>query len=336
MKKTLLKTFCLLLLILITTNKVSSQENHKSSDSFLKNKISLNLGVIPFYESGSDNIKISLNGTYGINHWLEAGLFTETDFFMYHTGIVAKAHLLPIIINPSYYRFDVYANMHFGLGSFNFEHLGAGTGLYLNGGVGASYNITKNIGLFYEINYSNVYYLNHKVGLKLITSQEKKFIQTDSYLKGKTTLSVGSSITQEYGFKQPMVNIEILRGINDWFELGLFTDLGYYKDYIYNIEFRPLVICYGIATRVHILPIIIEQSNIKFDVYANFQFGGKSYIHKKIMIDEYTYTKRASAIYSKTSFGVAYYLNNTTGLFYEIGYSDTDCLSHQLGLSFRL
>ncbi len=338
MKKALLKTFCLLLLIITTKDQVSSQENHKSSDSFLKDKISVNLGIIPFQEAGTDNLKLSFNGTYGINNWLEAGLFTEfsTDLYMFNTGLAAKAHLLPIIINPSHYRFDIYANMQFGLSSIDFSYFGTSTSLYLSGGVGAGFNITKNIGLFYEINYSNTYYLNHKVGLKLTSTQKKKFNQTDSHLNGKTTLSVGSSINFENGFKQPMVDIELLRAFNDWFEAGLFIDLGYYKDYIFNIEFRPIVICYGAAARVQILPIIIEQYNNNFDFYADIQFGAKSYIHKKVMIDEYTYAKKTTTFYSKTSLGAAYYFNGKTGLFYELGYSNTDGLSNKLGLSFRL
>lgn len=338
MKKLLLKTICLLTLVIATKGYASSQEKNNSSDSFLKNKISVNLGVIPFQEMGTDEIKLSFHGMYGINNWLDAGLFTElsTDLVTFNSGVAVKAHLLPVIINPSFYRFDIYANLQLGLGSIDFNSWGIATGIYLGGGLGAGFNISKNIGVFYEINYSNMYYFIHKAGLKLTSSQKKKFSPTDSYQKGNTTLSIGVSVNHEGGFEQPMMNFNILKGFNDWFDAGLFADLGYYKDYLLDIEFHPFVICYGAAARVHFLPIIVEQTNYKFDLYANFQFGGMSYIHKKIQVNESMYVKRATTIYTETSLGAAYHFNEKIGIFYEFELGNSHGIGHQIGLSFSL
>ena len=86
-----------------------------------------------------------------------------------------KAHLLPIIINPSYRRFDVYANLQLGAKSVISHLMSNRTSLFVNGGLGVGYNFSKRIGLFYECNYGNSDGmnggisggLNHKFGLKL-------------------------------------------------------------------------------------------------------------------------------------------------------------------------
>ena len=200
MKKFFLAAFALLLAT--TVGDVTAQETKTASDSYIKNRISLNVGAKVFQQYGFDDMLASVDVLYGLNNWLEAGLFTsgrgsyvnyrgsyvnygendvKYDLVLYY-GVAAKAHLLPIIINPSYRRFDVYANLHLGAKSALYNHDSRGidysrTSLYVNGGLGVGYNFNKRIGLFYECNYSNsdnmIYGvgnldgLNHKLGVRL-------------------------------------------------------------------------------------------------------------------------------------------------------------------------
>ena len=194
MKKFFMTTFFALLLAAIVGD-VSAQETKQASDSYIKNRISLNVGAKVFQQNGFDDMLASVDVLYGLNNWLEVGLFTsgrgsyvnygendvKYDLVLYY-GVAAKAHLLPIIINPSYRRFDVYANLHLGAKSSLYNHDSRGidysrTSLYVNGGLGVGYNFNKRIGLFYECNYSNsdnMLYgvgnldgLNHKLGVRL-------------------------------------------------------------------------------------------------------------------------------------------------------------------------
>lgn len=191
MKKFFFMTFALLFAALV--GDVSAQEIKQANDSYIKNKISLNIGAKVFQEYGFDYLFASVDVLYGLNNWLEAGLFTsgrgsfanyggnggKYDLVLYY-GVAAKAHLLPIIINSSYSRFDVYANLHLGAKSvlYNNDLIidYSRTSLYINGGIGVGYNFNKRIGLFYECNYSNsdilsgvgnLNGLNHKLGVRL-------------------------------------------------------------------------------------------------------------------------------------------------------------------------
>lgn len=192
MKKFFLAVFALLLAA--TVGDVTAQETKTASDSYIKDRISLNVGAKVFQQYGFDDMFASVDVLYGLNNWLEAGLFTsgrgsyvnyggndvKYDLVLYY-GVAAKAHLLPVIINPSYRRFDVYANLHLGAKSalYNYDSRGidySRKSLYVNGGLGVGYNFNKRIGLFYECNYSNsdILYgvgnlngLNHKLGVRL-------------------------------------------------------------------------------------------------------------------------------------------------------------------------
>ena len=194
MRKFFMTAFFALLLAAIVGD-VSAQETKQASDSYIKNRISLNVGAKVFQQYGFDDMLASVDVLYGLNNWLETGLFTsgrgsyvnygendvKYDLVLYY-GVAAKAHLLPVIINPSYRRFDVYANLHLGAKSalYNYDSRGidySRTSLYVNGGLGVGYNFNKRIGLFYECNYSNsdnmIYGvgnldgLNHKLGVRL-------------------------------------------------------------------------------------------------------------------------------------------------------------------------
>lgn len=187
--RNIFKITSVLLLVAIVGN-VSAQETKQTNDSYIKNNIIVNFGATVFQKYGFDYHMASVDVLYGLNNWLEAGLFTTGRAFyvnygnndqvynlcMYY-GAVARAHLLPLVISPSYNRFDVYANLQLGAKSVisgngvSYNH----TSFFINGGVGVGYNFNKRIGLFYECNYSNSDGmsgfksdgLNHKFGVNL-------------------------------------------------------------------------------------------------------------------------------------------------------------------------
>lgn len=188
MKKNLTKIVFTLLLFSINSF-VFAQENKKDG-LYIKDNVTLNIGTTIYQDYGFDDMMISLDGLYGINNWLETGLFTtifsdkatfeiagesvKTRSTALYYGAEGRAHLMPLIINPSYHRFDVYANLQLGAKSFLYDKkirdnnlMKNHTKFFINGGIGVGFNFNRNIGLFYECGYSNTDKFNHKIGLML-------------------------------------------------------------------------------------------------------------------------------------------------------------------------
>lgn len=188
MKRSLTKIVFALLLFSINSF-VFAQDNIKEG-LYIKDKVTLNIGTTIYQDYGFDDMMISLNGLYGINNWLETGLFStifsdkatfeilgesvNTRSTALYYGAEARAHLLPLIITPSYYRFVVYANLQLGAKSFLYDKklrdnniMKNHTKFFINGAIGVGFNFNRNIGLFYECGYSNTDKLNHNIGLML-------------------------------------------------------------------------------------------------------------------------------------------------------------------------
>ena len=179
-----MKKFLLTLLLIgaFITN-VNAQSN-VSENSFIKDKISINIGggyhhLMPFYNAHA----ISGEALYGLNNWLEVGAVTtlytgDVPIFCYpkhsgnrinifNYGIKGKIHFLPLIVNPSFYRVDIYGNLEVGAHSFFYGkslNIDNRTLFSFNAGGGIGFNITKSFGLFFELNYSNLFLTTHKYG----------------------------------------------------------------------------------------------------------------------------------------------------------------------------
>ena len=177
------KLFLTLLFIGAFITSVDAQSK-PSENSFIKDKISINIGggyqhLIAFYNAHA----ISGEALYGLNNWLEVGAVTtlntgEVPIFCYpkhsgnrinifNYGIKGKIHFLPLIVNPSFYRVDIYGNIEVGAQSVFFGkslNLDNRTLFSFNAGGGIGFNFNKFFGIFYECNYSNINKLNHRYG----------------------------------------------------------------------------------------------------------------------------------------------------------------------------
>ena len=179
-----MKKFLLILLLIgaFITN-VNAQSN-VSENSFIKDKISINIGggyhhLMPFYNAHA----ISGEALYGLNNWLEVGAVTTlytgdvpiicypkhsgNRINIFNYGIKGKIHFLPLIVNPSFYRVDIYGNLEVGAHSFFYGkslNIDNRTLFSFNAGGGIGFNFTKSFGLFFELNYSNLFSTTHKYG----------------------------------------------------------------------------------------------------------------------------------------------------------------------------
>ena len=179
-----MKKFLLILLLIgaFITN-VNAQIN-VSENSFIKDKISINIGggyhhLMPFYNAHA----ISGEALYGLNNWLEVGAVTTlytgdvpiicypkhsgNRINIFNYGIKGKIHFLPLIVNPSFYRVDIYGNLEVGAHSFFYGkslNIDNRTLFSFNAGGGIGFNFTKSFGLFFELNYSNLFSTTHKYG----------------------------------------------------------------------------------------------------------------------------------------------------------------------------
>lgn len=138
----------------------------------------VNIINIIYYEKFLQNyFRIIAGGNSGkcLSYYVNYGNKDKDYYLCLYYGVAAKAHLLPIIINPSYRRFDVYANLQLGTKSVIRQTMNDRTSLFVNGGLGVGYNFSKRIGLFYECKYGNSDGmngvisggLNNKFGVKL-------------------------------------------------------------------------------------------------------------------------------------------------------------------------
>ena len=173
------KLFLTLLFIGAFITSVDAQSK-PSENSFIKDKISINIGggyqhLIAFYNAHA----ISGEALYGLNNWLEVGAVTTlytcypklsgNRINIFNYGIKGKIHFLPLIVNPSFYRVDIYGNLEVGGHSVFYRNrmgmnIDNNTQFCVNAGGGIGFNFTKFFGIFYECNYSNINKLNHRYG----------------------------------------------------------------------------------------------------------------------------------------------------------------------------
>ena len=180
----------LILSLMLVTALLSNIYAQDSSESFIKDKVSVSLGL--GYNGKpelfkSNRIIVNAEGLYGLNNWLEAGIYlsylsekTLTNSINEFTlakdkvrinvldyGVKGRAHILPLIIKPSFNMIDVYANVEVGAHTVIFSKdipNSNYTKFAFNAGGGIGYNFSESVGIFFECNYSNIYKTNLKYG----------------------------------------------------------------------------------------------------------------------------------------------------------------------------
>lgn len=181
MKKGILTTLFLLIVL------CGVAQNSNNEKPYIKNSISIGAGALITNMSGAKTM-IALNADYGVTNWLEIGLYLSNwtsakhEFYMinpdnsttyyrpfiFEYGIDCKAHLLPVVVRPSFYKADVYLDVHAGLCTTcrdRYENMPDDTRFMADACIGASFNFTRNVGVFYEFGYSNVNRLTNRIGI---------------------------------------------------------------------------------------------------------------------------------------------------------------------------
>lgn len=132
-----------------------------------------------------------IEGLYGINNWLESGLFvngfiytfgSSNSYESYHPvkllyGVESKAHLLPAIIKPSFSLFDVYGVAKFGACTLcpnGCPELAPSSCFFISGGAGAAINLSRHFGVFFEWEYGNLKACYLTIGLNFRLGVTKK------------------------------------------------------------------------------------------------------------------------------------------------------------------
>lgn len=175
---------------IINSKDKSSSQTDNQTPSYIKDKISISIGMGYNFQQGLyqyDRFIFSVEGLYGLNNFLEAGVYfsyltekTLTNSINEITltkdkvrinvldyGVKGRAHILPLIIKPSFNMIDVYANVEVGAHTVIFSKDIPNdnyTKFAFNAGGGIGYNFSESVGIFFECNYSNIYKTNLKYG----------------------------------------------------------------------------------------------------------------------------------------------------------------------------
>ena len=169
-----------------------SQESSKTASLYIRDQININIGRINDTK-GVMNKEfffgyMSVEALFGVNEWLETGVFCSwlrlrtgeilnNQGNLYYPlvlnyGFASKAHLFPVIINPSFSLVDLYASAQVGTyagttggdparESFCFR------GINLRGSLGFGLNFNRHFGVFYEFGYGILEGFNHRIGLSI-------------------------------------------------------------------------------------------------------------------------------------------------------------------------
>lgn len=192
--------FLLLALILTCCMGFAQQPETKQEFPYIRNQFNVNIGNVRD-TGGWMNHEfffgyLSSEVMYGINDWLETGVFcaclrlrsgeiNNNEGRLYYPvelnyGLAAKAHLFPAIINPSFSWADLYASAHIGTfasttGGDPEREASCFRGFCYRGMLGAGVNFSRHFGLFYEFGYGNFERFNHRIGLNIRFGGPKKW-----------------------------------------------------------------------------------------------------------------------------------------------------------------
>lgn len=170
-----LKSLAVCAFVLLETLAFSQSPEAKNKQPYIRNQFNVNLAVLKTFGNSATNpttnfpLCPSLEINYGLNDWLEVGLMStfrimtqasQNSLFSFHT-IDAKAHLFPVVIDPSFHIADLYATVQAGLCHYpGAEGLGVASRVKAcwGGNVGIAFNPTRHFGLFAEYGYNSAYY----------------------------------------------------------------------------------------------------------------------------------------------------------------------------------
>jgi hypothetical protein len=154
------------------------------------------------------------------------------------------------------------------------------------------------------------------------------FAQDDSYIKGRWTVNLGIVPDVEYfshGFyprHQAMLSAHY--GFDKFLEIGSYCGI---SKYLYQNEDLTYMgirnkILYGLSAKAHLLPLVFDAQDFRFDLYVNTRAG----------IDHFC---GANSQYQKNRLrfhggaGLAFYPFKHLGAFTEFGYDNHEIIDYQ-------
>ncbi len=164
------------------------------------------------------------------------------------------------------------------------------------------------------------------------------FAQTNSVL-GRFSTKLGFAMSNSGVFyrKLPNIRLEGNYGLARVFEVGAYTGFGFYIHEMKeqgepggSVEsFGYSALNYGVNANFHILPLLIKEKALRFDLYMSGKVGGVS------PIGEYGFPAPDKfnpdyGIYG----GVAYYFGSHFGLYGEFGYGNYTRARYGLAIKF--
>ena len=148
------------------------------------------------------------------------------------------------------------------------------------------------------------------------------YAQDSSYIKGRWTVNLGLVPDIEYfdhGFyPRHQFMLSTHYGFGKYLEVGGFCGT---SKYIYMIDDYNSVgmedkILYGLSAKAHLLPIVIDAQDFRFDIYLNTRIG----------VDHYPVTMASGLSQNTFRFhggaGLAFYPFKHLGAFTEYGYNN--------------
>lgn len=196
-KPVYLQSVLLLFLILISFSIINTISAQTSTTKDLKFSIQPNIEVVnsvgniymPYlYENNKTSLKYGLEANYSFARNIDFGVYIayskllhpyfevfDTQHYSFDSskavfyGIKTKFHLMPLLFHQNNSRFDIYANVRagyvseywrFAFGSDSYEHK---NGFEIGAGLGISYMLSKQFGIFGEYSYGKFYNDNNSL-----------------------------------------------------------------------------------------------------------------------------------------------------------------------------
>ena len=129
---------------------------------------------------------------------------------------------------------------------------------------------------------------------------------------------------------------EVLYGVNNWLETGVFCSCLRlkYGEINFNHEqmYYPLICNYGVAAKAHLFPAIIKPSFSLIDLYVSAQIGTFANTTGGDPEREFSCFNGYSL---RGTVGAAINFGRHFGLFYEYGYCNFERFNHRIGLNVR-
>ena len=164
--------------------------------------------------------------------------------------------------------------------------------------------------------------------------------QDNSYVKGRWTLNIGVVPDTKYFsmglYPHHQLMLSAHYGFDKYVEVGGYSGISKYpyfnQDYIFMGTRNKIL--YGISAKAHLLPLVIDAQDFRFDLYVNTRTG----------IDHFS---GANSLYQKNVFrfhggaGLAFYPFKHLGAFTEFGYDNHGIINYlvnrtwEFGLVFK-